>query len=320
MVRFVPNAVMAGFINAVAINIILGQLDNFTGFTSTGANRILRAIDTATNPASFLPTLMVGIVTIFLILTLENTRLGALGMVVAIIVASLLVPLAGWDMVQQVSDIADVPGSLPRPAAASVGLPAAYFARNVAGLCGAGAGAGISKSHANPDGKYPDVSGDFMGQGVANIFAGVFQGMPVGGSMSATSLLINAGARSRFANITAGLIMAVVILVFGSAVGYIALPAIAGLLIVIGFRTLKPSQVSGSGRPACRARGHGHHLHLLSADSPAVRGADWRGAGPDSLCAEAIEQGHRQAVRRATRRDAHRAGAARICLPKRSPC
>jgi SulP family sulfate permease len=67
--------------------------------------------------------------------------------------------------------------------------------------------------------------------------------MPVGGSVSATSLSVNAGARTRFATICAGLTMAVVILVFGSAVGYIALPAIAGLLIVIGFRTLKPSQI-----------------------------------------------------------------------------
>jgi SulP family sulfate permease len=67
--------------------------------------------------------------------------------------------------------------------------------------------------------------------------------MPVGGSVSATSITVNAGARSRFANIFAGITMAVVIVIFGSAVGYIALPAIAGLLIVIGFRTLKPDQV-----------------------------------------------------------------------------
>ena len=38
------------------------------------------------------------------------------------------------------------------------------------------------------------------------------------------------------------LTMAVVILLFGGLVGAIALPAIAGLLIVVGFGTLKPEQ------------------------------------------------------------------------------
>jgi SulP family sulfate permease len=104
-------------------------------------------------------------------------------------------------------------------------------------------GAGISKNFVNPDGNYPDNSGDFVGQGAANIVAGFFQGMPVGGSMSATSLVVNAGAKSRSANIFAGLTMAAVILLFGNFIGAIALPAVAGLLMVVGFRTLKFNQI-----------------------------------------------------------------------------
>jgi SulP family sulfate permease len=245
MLRFVPNSVMTGFLNAVAVLIILGQLDDFTGYESSGANKVAKAFDLARNlDQVLLPTLMVGIVTILLILTLEKTRLGALGMVAAIIVASLLVPLADWDMVAQVNDIADVPGSLPRPALPPLAvIPALILPAFSLAFVGLVQGAGVSKNYANPDGKYPDISGDFVGQGAANVFSGLFQGMPVGGSVSATSLAVNAGARSRFANIFAGITMAVVIVVFGGLVGYIALPAIAGLLIVIGFRTLKPDQV-----------------------------------------------------------------------------
>jgi SulP family sulfate permease len=245
LIRYVPNSVMTGLINAVAILIILGQLDNFTGYASEGPNKVVRAFDLFRNlDQVVLPTLMIGIVTIILILVLEKTRLGPLGMVVAIIVASLLVPLAGWDMVDTVSDIADVPGSLPRPVLPPLSvIPPLIIPAISLAFVGLVQGAGVSKNYVNPDGKYPDVSGDFVGEGAANIVAGIFQGMPVGGSVSATSLSVNAGARTRFATICAGLTMAVVILVFGSAVGYIALPAIAGLLIVIGFRTLKPSQI-----------------------------------------------------------------------------
>ena len=58
-------------------------------------------------------------------------------------------------------------------------------------------GAAISAGFPNPDGRYPDASRDFIGQGAVNVIAGIFRGMPVGGSMSATSLSKAAGARSR---------------------------------------------------------------------------------------------------------------------------
>src|SRR3954447_2640625 len=46
LLRFVSNAVMVGFVNAVGVNILLGQLSNFTGYASHGSNRVARAIDT----------------------------------------------------------------------------------------------------------------------------------------------------------------------------------------------------------------------------------------------------------------------------------
>jgi SulP family sulfate permease len=104
-------------------------------------------------------------------------------------------------------------------------------------------GAGISANFPDEDGNYPDASRDFIGQGAANVAAGLFQGMPVGGSMSASSLVKNAGARSRMALIIAGIVMAVVILVFGDVVGYIAMPALAGLLMTVGYRTIKPADI-----------------------------------------------------------------------------
>src|SRR5690606_22992110 len=43
--RFVSRSVMTGFVTAVGINIVLGQLDTLTGYESSGANRVLRAVD-----------------------------------------------------------------------------------------------------------------------------------------------------------------------------------------------------------------------------------------------------------------------------------
>lgn len=246
LVRYVPNAVLAGFVNAVAVNIMLGQLSALTGYQGQGANRIVRALDTLVHLTSFhWPTVAISVLTLVLILVLERTRLGALGLFVAVVTSSALVAFVGpLADVQTLADLAEVPRGLPTPVmpslthAISLVLPALSLA-----FVGLVQGAAIGQSVPNPDGTYPDPSGDFRGQGIANIVSGVMRGMPVGGSMSATSLVIAAGGHSRYANLIAGAVMVIVIVVFGPAAGLVAMPSLAALLMLIGFRTLKPDQL-----------------------------------------------------------------------------
>jgi SulP family sulfate permease len=244
ILRFVSNSVMVGFINAVGVNIILGQLDDFTGYEGQGANRVVRAFDLLLNFGQVhWPTLAIGIATIVLIIVLEKTKLGPLGMVVAIVVGSVAVPIIGWN-IAILNDIANIPNKLPFPVVPLFGaMPSLIVPGLALAFIGLVQGAGISANFPDEDGNYPDASEDFVGQGAANVVAGFFQGMPVGGSMSASSLVKNAGARSRTALLIAGIVMAVVILVFGNAVGYIAMPALAGLLMTVGYRTVKPADI-----------------------------------------------------------------------------
>ena len=242
LLRFVSNAVMVGFVSAVGVNIMLSQLADLTGYDAEGSNRVARALDTLLHPGRIDgQSLAIGLATIVLILLLERTRLRQLGLVVAIVVTSAAVVALGWDGVQQLTDLAEVPRSLPRPALPDLGLllPLSIPAISLA-FVGLVQGAAISASFPNPDGTYPDASRDFLGQGAANVACGFLQGMPVGGSMSGSSLITSAGARSRLALVYAAVVMAAVILLFGSVVSEIALPALAGLLMVIGYRTVKP--------------------------------------------------------------------------------
>jgi len=246
MLRFVPNSVMTGFVNGIAILIILGQLGDLTGYDTQGPNKVAQTIDLLRNLDQVdLATLMVGVATILLIVVLEKTRLKSFGIVVALIVASLLVPLFDWGSVALVGDIAEIPDSLPRPALPPLSLfPALIIPALSLALVGLVQGAGVSQNYVNPDGNYPDPSGDFTGQGVANIAAGLFQGMPVGGSLSATALVHSSGAKSRFANIFAGITIVIALLLFGGAISALAMPALAGLLIVVGFGTLKIDEIN----------------------------------------------------------------------------
>jgi SulP family sulfate permease len=245
LLRFVPHAVMTGFVNGVALLIILGQLGDFTGYSSDAGNKVTQTIDLLFNLNQMdLPTLAVGTLSILLIVALGRTRLGAFSMVVALLASSLLVALLDWESVTLVKDIAQIPDSLPRPALPDLsGLGVLIVPALSLAIVGLVQGAGVGQNYTNPDGTYPDASGDFVGQGAANIGASFFQGMPVGGSLSATALVVSSGAKSRFANIFAGIVIAVTLILFGASVGQLAMPALAGMLIVVGFQTLKPQDV-----------------------------------------------------------------------------
>jgi sulfate permease, SulP family len=241
LVRFVPHSVMTGFLNGVAILIILGQLRDFTGFHSQYSNRVVQAVDIVLNAQQIiLPVFVVGMTTVVLIVLLDRIKATSqFSFILAMIFASLLAFLPWFQYVPLVGDVTQVPRALPSFSLPNFSLmfqlivPA--FALSVIGLV---QGAGISQGYPNPDGKFADPSGDFFGQGIANLAASFFKGMPSGGSLSGTAMVVNAGARSRWANFLAGVLIALTVLLFANLVEMVAMPALAGLLIVIGFRTL----------------------------------------------------------------------------------
>ena len=245
ILRFVSNSVMVGFISAVGVNIILGQLANLTGYKASGANRLVRALDTLIHPGQLhLQSITIGLVTIALILVLERARLGALSLVLAVILTSAAAAALSWHDVATVGALSAIPRSLPLPAAPALGLiPGLLVPALSLAFVGLVQGAAISAKFPNPDGRFSNASRDFVGQGAANVIAGVFRGMPVGGSMSATSLNKAAGARTRLALMIASVVMAVVIIAFAGLVGYIAMPALAGLLMLVGFRTIRTADL-----------------------------------------------------------------------------
>lgn len=248
LIRFVPADVMTGFITAVGVNIILGQLSAFTGYSGEGSNRVTRSIDLLRHiPQWSIPTVIVGAVTILTIVVLQRTPVGGFGLVIAVVVGSLTAAALNlWvdARVPLLGDIVVVPAGLPLPTLPSIGdvpyllIPAVSLA-----LVGLIQGAGVSAGIPTASGRPANASRDFIGQGVGNIVSGLFRGMPVGGSMSGSSLLVTAGARSKLALFVAGATMALVIVFASGIVALTAMPALAGLLMTIGYAAIKPSRV-----------------------------------------------------------------------------
>jgi SulP family sulfate permease len=78
-----------------------------------------------------------------------------------------------------------------------------------------------------------DFDREFFGQGLAKIITSFFSGIAVSGSLTRTLLCYRAGAATKFANIFAGMLLAVVVLFFGPVARYIPLAALAGIVMMI---------------------------------------------------------------------------------------
>ena len=76
-----------------------------------------------------------------------------------------------------------------------------------------------------------DINQESVAQGMANVGAGLFQGMPVSTSLSASSLNDRSGARTGLASLTSGVIVLLTLLVLAPLFSKLPKPVLAALII-----------------------------------------------------------------------------------------
>ena len=245
LVRFVSNAVMTGFLSGLGVLIVLSQLGDLTGYSSQFSNKVMQSADLILHIDQIdLPTTIVGLAAIALILIFDRTRLKKFSMLLGLLIVALLPIMFGWDSVVLVGDTANIPPGLPKPV-----IPAPLFNLDLitvgiaVAIIGLVQGAGISLGYPNPDGRYPDVSRDFIGQGIANLAVSLFQGLPVGGSLSSTALVVSAGAKTRLANIFTGLFAIVAVLLFAPIIELLPMAGLAAILVIAGVQSIKVPRI-----------------------------------------------------------------------------
>ncbi|MCC7160882.1 MAG: SulP family inorganic anion transporter [Anaerolineae bacterium] len=250
VVRFVSNAVMTGFLNGVAVLIILGQLGELTGYQSVYTNNVARAMDLFLHLDQIsLPTTVIGLLTLALIVLFLGSAWRKFAFIIGILLSTVLLAILtlpqlgmilNWNTVRTVGDVSAIPRALPQLSMPSLGLIVTMLLPALAvAIIGLIQGAGVSQGYPNPDGKYPNVSRDFLGQGAANLATAFVGGIPAGGSISGTALVMGAGARSRWTNISAGIFVAAVVLLLAPLVELVPMPSLAALLIVAGYQGLR---------------------------------------------------------------------------------
>jgi high affinity sulfate transporter 1 len=226
--------VQVGYMNGLAIVIIVGQLPKLFGF-STDADTFVAEVTTfvqsidQTNAI----TLAVGLATLAVLLVLPriSPRLPAI-----------LIGIAGATIVTAVLDLSAhgvttvgaLPQGLPRPGipwtgvsdvgplvVAAVGITMVSLTDTIA----------TSTSFAARRGEEVDPDQEMIGLGAANVAAGVFQGFPVSTSGSRTAVAEQSGAKSQVTGLVGAGTVALLLLFLNSLLADLPQTALAAVVI-----------------------------------------------------------------------------------------
>lgn len=221
LMRFIPNAVMIGFVNALAILIFMAQVPHFIGEgTLTYIFIAITLVIVYVVPRFFkaIPAPLIAIVlltAVAFMLDLEMKTIGDLGAITQSL-PSFFIPDVPFN-IETLSII--FPYAL---ALALVGLMESLMTAQIVDDMT------DTKSNKNQEAR---------GQGIANFINGFFGGM-AGCAMIGQSIInVKSGGRGRLSALVAGVFLMFLILVLGNIVVDIPMPVLVGIMIMVSIGT-----------------------------------------------------------------------------------
>jgi sulfate permease, SulP family len=247
-VALVPEPVIEGFTVGIAVIIGVSQLKDLLGLSATKVSAdlvealpALWAAREAINPTA----LAIGLFSIAGIALLRRIAPWFPGSLLVIVAASAMVALLFLPVDTIQSRFGALPAGLPMPSLPHVSiariselLPSAFviaFLAAVESLLSAiVADRMIGGSHRS--------NAELLAQGAANIASPLFGGLPATGAIARTATNVRAGGRTPVAGLVHALVILLVTLGAAGLSGYLAMPALAALLIVTAWIMSEPGR------------------------------------------------------------------------------
>lgn len=246
LIAFVPEAVVNGFTIGIGIIIATSQLKDFLGL----------AVDR--DPADFLEkipvlweardtfspaTFAIAIVTLILIVLLRRIAPRFPGLIVAVGVGSALVALMVLPVDTLGSRFGELPSQMPWPQLPDLSparmlelLPSAFviaFLAGVESLLSAMVADKMIEGRHRPN-------AELTAQGIANIGSALFTGLPATGAIARTATNIKAGGKTPVAGLVHAAVILLVMMFAAPLASYLAMPALAALLVVTAWNMTEP--------------------------------------------------------------------------------
>ncbi|MBU2533767.1 MAG: SulP family inorganic anion transporter, partial [Alphaproteobacteria bacterium] len=246
LVAYVPEPVINGFTIGIAIIIATSQLKDFFGMSleKVPADFIEKvpALWSAHDTAS-LSALAIGLSTMVLIVALRRAAPKWPGLIVAVGAASAAVVALSLPVETIASRFGELPRTLPLPAIPEMSvarlielLPSAFVIAFLAGveslLSAMVADRMIGGSHR--------PNAEVLAQGAANIGSALFGGLPATGAIARTATNVRAGGRTPVAGLVHASAILAIMMVAAPLAGYLAMPALAALLILTAWNMSEP--------------------------------------------------------------------------------
>jgi len=234
---FLSKPILVGFLNGIALSIVLGQIGKIFGFSIAAGGIVPRLLEFAFKLGlTHGPTLAVGAGT-FLVLAAASRWLRRLpAALVAMAVAAAAVKLLGLEALG-VQTIGAVPAGLP-----SLQLPH-FPGRLLPELLAEAAGVALvsfssmmltSRSFASKNGYDVDTDREFAALGAANLAAALSQAFAISGADSRTAMSDASGGRTQVTGLVAAAAVAVVLLFFTQPLQYVPIAALGAVLVKAG--------------------------------------------------------------------------------------
>ncbi|MGY3317893.1 SulP family inorganic anion transporter [Arthrobacter sp. TE12232] len=234
--QFLSRAVVTGFLFGAAIDVVIGELPKLTGTEVTGSNPIQELWSwLGTLGEAHRATVIVGVIALAVVFGLKAIAPkvpGALVLVVGGLLAAALFDLGA----KGVALVGDVPRGLP-----ALKIPDGQLMWDHAGtvavaavalvLIGFSQTAGDARAFAAKHRYQIDINQESTAQSLSNLAAGVFQGMPVSTSLSASSLNDHSGAKTGLASLTSGVTVLLTLLFLAPLFSNLPKPVLAALII-----------------------------------------------------------------------------------------
>lgn len=241
LLKYIPRTITLGFTAGIAMGIFSGQLKGFFGF-EMGAIPVkvldkfiayVRVIHTV-----HLPTLFVGMVAMAILILLPRITTRIPNSLAAILVTTPLVFFGKMEVATIHSVYGALPSHFPEFHMPAVNLdliqdliPSAVtmaFLIAIVSLLACVVTDGLM-------GERHNSNQELIAEGVANIFCGFFGAVPVAGAVARASNSVKSGGRTPVAGMVHSVVVLLILLFFMPLAGYIPIPALAAVLIMVSY-------------------------------------------------------------------------------------
>ncbi len=250
LVDFLSHPVVIGFTNAAAIIIATSQLSKLFGVTAETSDHfyitIWNVLVEAAQHTHF-PTLVMGIVALVIIFGLKHYAPKVPSVLIAVIVTSIASLLIDYEGLGG-KIVGNVPAGLPVLSIPDVDMATAASLIGkaiVIAVVGYMEAISIAKAIAVQTRQRIDANQGLVGQGLGNIVSGLSGAYPVAGSFSRSAVNMTAGAKTGFAAIVTGLIVALslILLHFAQYLYYLPQATLAAVIISAVINLIRIKQI-----------------------------------------------------------------------------